>query len=371
MDENEPAAMALAVIYVEIDGEKVARVESALTDTAADLRNILLAQDIQQTVDAQFLDAKQYPLSLQSEKTIKISDLIAVSTSDANVVQLATRRCPATVVPQLPSRMTFSRVMVTATILGLIYFISSNGDAKTMLRKQVCPWLNESESSIVLNFLNCSIGRNVSNYLEGQIREVDHGQEIFVNTGSDMEKVDLSAHALNSITMYDDWVKNEATYKADYEWYTNMKSDLGHCAGHFSERIVHSNKLINDNSDSIKKFTDSAFEDWPQKLRKKINIENELEGAIDDDADDVGLATNDKISTNMYVVAWKRGENGTIRIHAYVTIFERTAGHDCHFNADYWSGNKDKITNAKKYFMLTKVRTNPIYKNFLLGIHRA
>jgi len=73
----------------------------------------------------------------------------------------------------------------------------------------------------------------------------------------------------------------------------------------------------------------------------------------------------------MYLAAWKREENNTVHIHTYATIFERTAGHGCRFNPEYWSGKKDKITNAKKYFLLTKVKTNPGYKNFLISIPQA
>jgi hypothetical protein len=133
---------------------------------------------------------------------------------------------------------------------------------------------------------------------------------------------------------------------------------------------MHSNKLIKDTSESIKTFTVTTFRDWPEKVRTVINIENDLEGAVDIDDSPSSLAINGKMQSNMYLVAWKREEKGTIRIHTHVTIFERTAGENCVFNPEYWSGNMQKMKNAKKYFLLDKIRTNPVYKTFLLGIRR-
>jgi hypothetical protein len=150
-----------------------------------------------------------------------------------------------------------------------------------------------------------------------------------------------------------------------------MLSTWGHCPGHFDEKVMNSDNIIRDTPESIQEFTHDEFQDWPQKMRVRLNIQNRLKSAVNDDGDEFGLNSIGKIASNMYLAAWRREEDNTIHIQTYVTIFERTAGTNCYFTPEYWSGHRDKITNAKKYYLLTKLKTNPAFKNFLMSIPRT
>ncbi len=206
---------------------------------------------------------------------------------------------------------------------------------------------------------------NTNDYLTGQIENKTDGAEVLISTKRGVEKVEANNYNHDYAVIIDDWIQNRNIYQKDYQWYNNMKSTSGKCAGHFNEKVEHSNNIIDDTSESIKDFIASDFQDWPQDLLVKINLKKR-QSAVDIHQDDFDFKTNGKIRTNMYLVAWKRRNDNTIQIHTYVTIFERTAGDGCKFIEDYWSGSRERIINAKKYYLLLKIEENPVYREFLL-----
>jgi hypothetical protein len=194
-----------------------------------------------------------------------------------------------------------------------------------------------------------------------------NGTEVLFSTGKELKKVKSTGNNRHFMEMYNEWVENRKKYQDDYEWYNNMKAtNGGHCPGQFNEKLAHSEKLIRDTPESIQEFSKTAFKNWPQHLSEKINIQNELEGFESDNGGGFDLDTNGKIASNMYLVVWRREEN-KVRIHSYVTIFERTAGRNCYFNPEFWSGKRGKIINDKKHFMFITIESTPGYKTFLLG----
>ncbi|UJR06853.1 hypothetical protein I4U23_011142 [Adineta vaga] len=145
-----------------------------------------------------------------------------------------------------------------------------------------------------------------------------------------------------------------------------MGSTDGSCDGNFNERVIFSMKRILNTPSSIESFTKTTFENWPQALKSRIDIENQLDGIENEDGGVTESINNGKISDNMYLIAWKREADDIIGIQTYVTIFERTAGNNCKFNDKFWTENREKVLNAKKYFLLQKIESNPVYKQFLL-----
>ncbi len=63
------------------------------------------------------------------------------------------------------------------------------------------------------------------------------------------------------MSIYDDWIKNETIYKADYDWYNGMLSTWGHCPGHFDEKVMNSDNIIRDTPESIQEFIHDEFQD--------------------------------------------------------------------------------------------------------------
>lgn len=373
MSKNKSVIDELHHLLIQIDGKKTASVKLALSKTIPELRKVLLAQEVQLPSNVQFLDAQDYPVSVINEKSVNISDLV-VATEHGKIIQLRTKEHTKTIDTQRSKIMTGKNIIIFITILYFSYYMSNEDNRKTLIHKQLCPLFIEFNFNVLYDKFNCSTGNNrpapviyinTTGYLTGQIKNNTNGTEILISTEKGVEKLNSTDHNQYYVGMIGDWTKNKAEYKKDYEWYNNMKSAWGHCPGQFNEKVEHSNNLIENTPESIKEFTESEFNGWPQNLTTRINLKR-LQSALDSNDDKFDLGTNGKIASNMYLIAWRREKDNTILIHTYVTIFERTAGHDCHFVPEYWTGQRERINNAKKYYLLTKIESNPVYKEFLL-----
>jgi hypothetical protein len=376
MANNQSNADVPTLISIQVNGNKTARVRSNLSITVADFRASLLAQGVQLPENAQFLDAQGYPVSSINEQSLNIRDVL-VSTGDGQTIMLRIREPAANVVPQRSTIMNKTWFIILFIAIPLFaYYLGSSGNRKSIM----CPVLVRMNSNSLVEKFSCNPDPNppdndtytdTADYLKEKIMTGSNGTEILISTKKGLEKVDSKDNGY-FVSVYEDWVQNETTYKADYEWYNGMVANWGHCPGRFDEKIINSDNIILDTLESIQEFTSDEFQEWPQKIRVKLNIKNRVNGSVNDDGDEFSQDENGKIASNMYLAAWRRPLNGTtVHIQTYATIFERTAGQNCHFNPHYWSGHRDRITNAKKYYLLTKVKSNPAFRNFLTSIPRA
>jgi len=269
----------------------------------------------------------------------------------------------------------FKMMSVTSLffIMGIVLFAYniSTTNCTVFINKQFCPLFVSMNLTVFVDKYNCSIDKNTNDYLKDQVTNLDRGIILFENAGNGIKEAHLTGLNLDYMTIYNEWVENKMKYKVDYDWYGNMKSTQGHCPDNFNEKVKFSSFGIKNTPESISKFMKNHFLDWPQQLKAEINLEDPHGMLNDDDGVNFDSDVNGKISTNMYLIAWKREENDTIvQIQTYIIVFERKVGGGCHFNPQFWTGNRDKINNAKKYFLLTKVESNPVYKTFLIGIRR-
>ena len=365
MTEIDPDTTVPSTFFIQIDGKETARVKILQSKTAADLRAILLLRNIELPPDAHFVDVNNCSVPVISETLVSIRELVT-STNYGDIIKLKTKICSATI--ERPKKTIIARIMPVIVFLLFRCVILTGSDFEEMVKKRVSALWMLDELSPPNDIPRRHTYQRTSVYLKEKITHVDNGMEVLMGREAEIAQGPTADINYQHVTMYSDWLTHKAEYKKDYDWYTNMKASHGHCAGSFNERVMHSNVMIKDTPDAIRKFSKSEFHDWPQKMKMKIDLENTLKAIRDDDGDDLTLITDGKISSNMYMVAWARDGNNAIHILTYVTIFQRTPGANCHFNQDYWSGQNDRIKNAKKYFLLTKIESNPVYKRFLLGI---
>ena len=374
MANNQTDNVTNTRISIQVNGEKTARIQCTLSKTVEELRKILSCEEIPLPKNARFLDAQGYPVSLSDEKLRQVNELIILNNDD-NIIHLRVTGSSTNIDGQRSNKNIVRKVVIVLTILGLIYYISDKNNRQSLVNDQLCPLFIKLNSSQLMDQFKCSANENgdesdtyinTKTYLEDQIKEKSDGTEVLVKTKKGLKRVESKVYDENYMGMINDWVKNRDAYRKDYEWYNSMSSTNGNCAGKFNERVVFSAKRIKNTSSSIESFTAATFESWPQALKSRIDIENQLDGIDNEDGGDTDYGKNGKIFDNMYLVAWKREQDDTIRIQTYVTIFERTAGENCKFNEKYWSGQRARVQNAKKYFLLQKIESNPVYKEFLL-----
>lgn len=373
MENNQSGNVTNTHILIQVNGEKTARIQCTLSKTVAELRKILSCEKIPLPKNAEFLDAQGYPVSLSVEELLQINVLI-IPNNDDNIIHLRVIKTSTNVDDQRSNKKFVRVLVIILTILGSIYYVSDENNRRLLVNNQLCPLFIKLNSPKLMYQFECSANENgdesdtyinTKTYLGDQIKEKSDGTEVLVNTKKGLKKVETKVYNEYYMGMINDWVRNRDAYKKDYEWYNTMRSTSGNCAGKFDERVIFSAKRIKNTSSSIELFTTNAFESWPQALISRIDIENQLDGIDNEDGGGTEFENNGKISDNMYLVAWKR-EDDTIRIQTYVVIFERTAGDNCKFTEEYWSGQREKVHNAKKYFLLQKIESNPVYKEFLI-----
>lgn len=355
-------------ISIQIDGKKTARVQCIGSITAAELRDILLIEKVQLPRNSQFLDAQDYPVLVAEEKLLKINNLIT-STEDDNIIKLRTIESTTKVDNQSSTTATVPKKVIPFLVILFLAFFLNTSNGELFIHNRLCPIFIQFNISVLFDRYQCSINnstnKNTTDYLLNQMKNMDSGIKVLVSNKNSVAEIEPKTYNQEYVTMINDWVNNRSMYQKDYAWYNTMKSPSGDCERKFNERVEFSMKDIKDTVDSIEKFSGNAFKDWPQNLIDRIDLINQINGIENINDDAMSFEYNGQIRDNMYLVAWRRNKD-TIRIQTYITIFERKAGYKCKFDEDFWSNNRERINNAKKYFLLLKIESNPVYKEFLL-----
>ncbi|CAF3410253.1 unnamed protein product [Rotaria socialis] len=270
--ENITEANTFRTILIQVDKSKEARIRLTDSSTAWDVRAKLISMRIKQSSMSNFLDNKGYRVLQSDEQSISISELI-FSTDDGDTIHLISEK---SLLKKFLQRIA-EILIYSVTIIMIVYFIYHY--RKTIMRDYLCPYLDKSNRALA-HTLNCSIEINEQDtreYLKNKIIIHSKGEESFVTKDKDAEKLESSNTVQHyETTMYDEWIKNEENYKADYEWYNNMKSSSGNCQQSFEEKVSHSNKLIKDTPESIDEYVQSEFYDWPEKIKGKIKIKKSI-----------------------------------------------------------------------------------------------
>ncbi|CAF4216856.1 unnamed protein product, partial [Rotaria magnacalcarata] len=289
--EKITEANTFRTILIQVDKSKKVRIRLADSSTACDVRSKLISTCINQSSTFHFLDNKGYHVLQSDEQSISINEFI-FSTDDGDTVHLISEKS----LLKKPRQRIAEILIYSVTFIMIVYFIRHYH--KTIIRDYLCPFVGKSNLALA-HTLNCPIEINEQDtreYLKNKIIIHSKGEESFVTKDKDVEKVESSNTVQHfGTTMYDDWVKNEENYKADYEWYNNMKSSSGNCQQNFEEKVSHSNKLIKDTPESIDEYVQSELHDWPEKIKNKIKMRNQLDGSANDDEDGLNYEINGKI----------------------------------------------------------------------------
>ena len=76
---------------------------------------------------------------------------------------------------------------------------------------------------------------------------------MFFQNGKEIGEAKLPTTNYNFMDMYMDWIK------ADYEWFSSIKSGEDYCHGYFAEKVAHSNSFIRDTPQSIEPFIQNGL----------------------------------------------------------------------------------------------------------------
>lgn len=324
-------------VNIQIDQERKCSLLVPLSFTAADIRALLVERKVKLPKIIHFLNAEGYPVLIGDESKISLDKLVVMDDTQC-IIHLKTEASS--------SYRSFIVSMLGAVILLIAIMMAY--PSKTISPSIIGPPVPSSK------------------IIADDIIENQSGKTILVKTDDNAATIGQKNSIHSSFgVMYNEWKDQRETLKKDYEWYNTMKSGQK-CAGHFDERLVYSMKAVKDTPEAIRKFTEAEYEAWPEVVRKKIDPDSQQKGAISENVDNFGQEAGGKITNNLYVVTWRRDDDGNVEIHTFATIFERTTSSNCRFNEEFWNGKREKIENAKKYYLMQKMENNPVYRPHLL-----